>query len=145
MLSVAHGHRDAFATIVVPAGKRGTVKIPVTVDRTKIDTSGTANPRSIKVVGQRGDAIVEVLDAYPSKPQGMARCQSGTETYFRVLDTMARRQVFARLVDSCLDEQVQAADPLITRSADGSEVTLHGLYSRFTVRIAIDGTIAVLP
>ena len=75
----------------------------------------------------------------------MARCQSGTETYFRVLDTVARKQLFRRLVDSCLDDRVQAADPLITRSTDGSQVTLHGWYSRFTVKKHVDGNIDVLP
>jgi hypothetical protein len=143
--SAASGRADTFGKIVVPAGKLGTVEIPVTVDRATINTRGTTNPRSIKVVGQHGDTIVEVLDAYPSKPQGLARCQSGSETYFRVLDTKARKQLFARLVDSCLVDQVQAADPLITRSTDGGEVTLHGLYSSFTVRISGDGVVTALP
>ncbi|MEG3087209.1 hypothetical protein [Sphingomonas sp. PB4P5] len=136
---------QAPTTIVIPAGEQGMVDIPVTVDRANIDTKGTANPRSITVVGQRSDTIVEVLDTYPSTPQGLARCHSGSETYFRVLDTVARKQLFARLVDSCLVDRVQAADPLITRSADGGEVTLHGLYASFTVRIAADGGITVLP
>ncbi|WP_260598089.1 hypothetical protein [Sphingomonas endolithica] len=139
------GGADSFAKIVVPAGKSGTVEIPVTVSRATIDTGGATNARSIKVVGQRGDRIVEVLDAYPSKPQGLSRCQSGSETYFRVLDVRARKEVFARLVDSCLVDRVQAADPLITRSPDGGEVTLHGLYSSFTLRISPNGVVMVAP
>lgn len=136
---------SVLGSIVVPAGRAGTVSVPVTLDRTTIDTSGDGNPHSVKVVGQSGDHLVEVLDAYPSKPQGMSRCQAGSETWFRVIDTTARKQLYSRLVDSCLNDQVQAADPLITRSDDGSRITLHGLYSSVTVAIGADGSVRETP
>jgi hypothetical protein len=136
---------EKLGTIAVPAGRAGTVNVPVTIDRATIDTSGAGNPHSIKLVGQRGDHIVELLDAYPSKPQGMSRCQAGSETWFRVIDTATRKQLYARLVDSCLNDQVQAADPLITRSDDGSKIVLHGLYSSVALSIGADGTVSETP
>jgi hypothetical protein len=136
---------DALGSIVVPAGRAGTVSVRVTVDRATINMSGDGNPHSVKVVGQNGDHVVELLDAYPSKPQGMSRCQAGSETWFRIIDTAARKQLYSRLVDSCLNDQVQAADPLITRSDDGSKVTLHGLYSSVTVAIGADGAVREMP
>ncbi|MFV0625469.1 hypothetical protein ACBY01_15850 [Sphingomonas sp. ac-8] len=136
---------DQPAAIVVPAANGRPVRIAVTVDRATIASAATGNARSIEIVGRRGDHILEVLDTYPSKPQGAGRCQAGTETYFRVLDTAARRQRFARLVDSCVVDGVAAADPLITRSDEGGEVTLHGLYASVTLRIGDDGTVTAMP
>jgi len=135
---------DGIATILVPAGTHK-VRIPVTVDRANVDPRNGGNARSIEIVGRHGASIVEVLDTYPSHPQGLSRCQAGSETYFRVLDTVARKEVFARLIDSCLVERAQAAHPVITRSADGTTLTLNGLYSSVTIRIGADGTVAVVP
>lgn len=116
------------ATDIVPmAAKRddrltlpGGVSIPVRLDETTVARDA---PRNIKVLARHG-SLIALSDTYTSKPQALGRCQAGEETSFRVIDTKARTERYARLVESCLTSR-QWGDPPITVSSNGATITLN--------------------
>ncbi len=116
------------ATDIVPmAAKRddrltlpGGVSIPVRLDETTVARDA---PRNIKVLARHG-SLIALSDTYTSKPQALGRCQAGEETWFRVIDTKAPAERYARLVDSCLTSR-QWGDPPITVSSNGATITLN--------------------
>lgn len=94
--------------------------ITVTVDQKNVTDYG---PRDIKVFARYG-SLIAFSDSYPSKPQGLGRCEAGDETWFRIIDTRTRSERYSRIVNSCLGPEVWG-DPPVTVSPDNSEITLN--------------------
>lgn len=115
--------------------------IPVKVDDSKVSQDG---PRDIKLLARHG-RLIALADTYPSKPQGLGRCQAGGETWFRVIDTRSGTERYARMVDSCLGSE-QWGDPPVTVSAGGGTITLNLLSEPpVTVRLGDDGRVLTAP
>lgn len=113
------------------------VAIPVTVNLDNIALDGE---HEIKVLDSRRN-LVALVDSYASRPQGMSRCQAGHERYLRLIDETARRERYATLIESCM-ENVGVDDEPITWSEDGRSLTVN-LYTSppITLNIATDGTV----
>lgn len=115
--------------------------IPVKIDANKVSQDG---PRDIKLLARHG-RLIALADTYPSKPQGMGRCQAGGETWFRVIDTRSATERYARIVNSCLGSE-QWGDPPVTVSAGGATITLNLLSEPpVTVRLGDDGSVLTGP
>ena len=117
------------------------IELPVTV---KIADIGKEGPRDVSVILQRGGLVV-LTDSYGSRPQGLHRCQAGSERYARVIDVPSRRERFARLVESCLEDAL-SGDPAYTVQGDGRSVVFNMLSGPpFTVTLNDNGTFTVKP
>ena len=123
--------------IAVPASAGRTVEVPVMVDPATIAPRGR---HVVTPIGAPRGRYLLVLDSYASRAQGLSRCQAGQERWARLIDMGRRREIYRRLVDSCLTD-VEANDPPVRWNADGG-VTLD-LLSSAPVRLSIaaDGTV----
>lgn len=116
----------------------GRAVIKVTVDATSVSKDG---PRDIKLFARHG-SLVALSDSYPSKPRGTSLCQAGSETWFRVIDTSARKERYARLVDSCRTD-TQWGDPPVSIARGGAEITLNLLSEpAVTLTLSEDGQVS---
>ena len=54
----------------------------------------------------RGTTWVWITESYPSKPQGMSRCQAGKEVYLRLLEKAGNKfqEKAHRKIGSCLED-----------------------------------------
>ncbi len=111
--------------------------VPVTVDAGDIDPTGD----HIVTVLARHGRITAVTDRYASRPQGMSRCQAGSERYLRLIDIVARVQRYAMRIESCT-ANIGAADEPITWSADGKTMTVNLVTAPpITLAIAANGMV----
>lgn len=142
------GMQPAAAPVAAPsmetspapaAGTRITVEgvaIPVAIDAAAIDA---AQGNSVEVVARRGDRVL-VIDGWASKPQGMSRCQAGRERWLRLIDLAGRRELFSKLVESCLHD-VEPGNPVATWP-DGSDTIRVDLLSEPGFTLSADGVVA---
>lgn len=112
--------------------------VKVSVDASRISPDGA---RDVKVLARHGP-LVALSDSYASKPRGTSLCQAGNETWFRVIDTNARTERYARLVDSCRGG-AQWGDPPVTVARNGAQITLNLLSEApITLKLGKDGSLS---
>jgi hypothetical protein len=120
-------------TLASPPG--GIVK--VTVDGTRLSKHG---PRDVKVLARHG-TLIALSDTYSPKPRGAGLCEAGQETWFRIIDTSARAERYARIVNSCVGSE-QWGDPPVTVTQDGARITLNLLSEpAVTLTLSVDGEV----
>lgn len=131
--------RDPGRIALTVGGARA--EVGVTVDRATIGAEG---PRDVVLLAQRGSLVI-LTDSYGSRPQGASRCQAGSETYARVLDLDAKRERYAKLVESCL-KPVISGSPAYTVAPDRRSVTFN-LIEQPAVTLTLDdhGGVSVRP
>lgn len=112
--------------------------IKVRVDPASVRPDG---PRDVRVLARHG-RLVALSDSYASNPRGTSLCQAGNETWFRVIDSSARVERYARLVDSCRGA-AQWGDPPVTVAHQGAEITLNLLSEApITLILGDDGRVS---
>lgn len=111
--------------------------IPVTLDRADIDPAGDHETTLI----ERRGKLTLITDSYASREQGLSRCQAGREVYFRAIDQAAKRELYAKLIESCLKDVV-SGDPSFTWTSP-DRITLNLLSEpSITLAIGAEGTVA---
>jgi len=108
--------------------------------------SPTAEPTSVRVIGELEGAAVILVDTYPSIPGGMSYCQAGEESFLRVISVRRSPPVetFRAKVGSCR-EDIELASPGIEWAAGSATLRIHwlsgptGKPETRTVRIGSDG------
>jgi hypothetical protein len=107
--------------------------VQVAIDPTQVAPG--AEP-SIEVVERRGARIL-LLDGRASRPQGMNRCQAGQERWLRLIDLESRRELYSKLVESCIRDVVPG-EPVATWAQGSDEIRVE-LLSEPSFSIGADG------
>lgn len=130
------------AAIDIPVPGSRALRVPVAIDPALIAPGG--RHQVTPMGGARGRYLL-VIDSYASRPQGLSRCQAGQESWARLIDLRTKREIYHRLVESCLTN-VEPGDPPARWTADGQGITLD-LVSSAPVNacIAINGTVTETP
>lgn len=63
-------------------------------------------------LGETPDGVVLLLDRYASRTEAGARCAEGRETFVRAFSLRAKRELFSRPVESCLDKIAGGTPPV---------------------------------
>ncbi len=73
----------------------------------------------------RGETWAWITESYPSKPQGMSRCQAGKEVYLRLLEKAGKKfqQKAQRKIESCLDD-IELAENGLRWDGEAKRLTL---------------------
>ncbi len=128
--------------IDIPVPGSRALRVPVAIDPALIAPGG--RHQVTPMGGARGRYLL-VIDSYASRPQGLSRCQAGQESWVRLIDLRTRREIYHRLVESCLTN-VEPGDPPARWTADGQGITLDLVSSApVNARIATDGTVTETP
>ena len=106
------------SSITVPF--RGGVTIPVTVDATLVVSTEAHEADAYPLLGP----LMTMVDTFESSTTAGPRCAGGKESWVRVIDIAAKREVFQQHVESCI-KGLRVAEPVLSFAGDRRAFTIH--------------------